>query len=345
MCFTEFIGYTCGHTSLSVLRPCPLTTNIHTNPVCSSRGRRPILAEAMCPACQRILHGRAVLIMEWEHHWMHERGVCGCPVIFPDLVRPRVAGQSRTCPETQRFQSETNRKDKTNRGRKGKGKRGEQDVAATARSTLADAPGSVSNTLHSLSLDSLSHDESALLTEPLANTARTVSEDTDTSVKVRITSFYGAEWVDDHRQLHKSGSCKCTGDFSFYQTSNAYLGALGIGRDGIEQASLRGPCYSFNMNERVSQGGSAFATPQEQTVYQSSRLAHRFPYSRTGFEAQDILGGMRFGVTASPQNPGSQLQHIHTATDGGQAYHDYTHGSQPGYMHRYWANANLQVGT
>lgn len=37
-------------------------------------------------------------------------------------------------------------------------------------------------------------------------------------VAVRIPSLYGAEWVDEHRQLHKDGSCKCAGDFSFYQT-------------------------------------------------------------------------------------------------------------------------------
>ncbi|KAG6362907.1 hypothetical protein INS49_008002 [Diaporthe citri] len=37
-------------------------------------------------------------------------------------------------------------------------------------------------------------------------------------VAIRIPSLYGAEWVDEHRQLHKDGSCKCAGDFSFYKS-------------------------------------------------------------------------------------------------------------------------------
>ncbi|KAL1865514.1 hypothetical protein Daus18300_007159 [Diaporthe australafricana] len=94
MCFSEFIGYTCGHSSPEVLRPCPMTTQFYTNPLCTQHARRPILAPEMCPACQRVIHGRAVLITEWEHRWMHERGACGCEVQFPDLIRPRVVGRS-----------------------------------------------------------------------------------------------------------------------------------------------------------------------------------------------------------------------------------------------------------
>ncbi|KAL8376817.1 hypothetical protein RB595_007776 [Gaeumannomyces hyphopodioides] len=92
MCFQEFIGYSCGHCSMAVLRPCPLTTSEHKNPVCDIQPTRPFLVDAMCPVCSRLMHSRAVLIQEWEHHFLHERGACGCDVIFPDLVRPRVIG-------------------------------------------------------------------------------------------------------------------------------------------------------------------------------------------------------------------------------------------------------------
>ncbi len=92
MCFQEFIGYTCGHCSLAVLRPCPLTTASALHPVCSQTASKPFLTGEMCPACQRIVHMRATLIEEYEHRFMHERGVCGCDVDFPNLVRPRVVG-------------------------------------------------------------------------------------------------------------------------------------------------------------------------------------------------------------------------------------------------------------
>ncbi|KAL7629578.1 hypothetical protein AAE478_001100 [Parahypoxylon ruwenzoriense] len=91
MCFTEFIGYTCGHTSLAVKRPCALTTKLFSNPACPGAGAvRPLLAETSCPACNRVMHGRCVNIIEHEHRFMHARGVCSCPVHFPYLMRPRV---------------------------------------------------------------------------------------------------------------------------------------------------------------------------------------------------------------------------------------------------------------
>ncbi|KAI6085422.1 hypothetical protein F4821DRAFT_279240 [Hypoxylon rubiginosum] len=90
MCFTEFVGYTCGHTSLSVKRFCPLTTQLHNNPCCTNNAVRPILAPNFCYGCARVIHGRWVDILESEHRFMHERGVCGCSVVFPHLQQPRV---------------------------------------------------------------------------------------------------------------------------------------------------------------------------------------------------------------------------------------------------------------
>jgi len=92
MCFQEHLGYTCGHSSLAVLRPCPLTTQEHKFPVCTSIAARTILAGIMCPSCQRLINTRATMIEEYEHRFMHERNVCGCKVQFPDLIRPRLIG-------------------------------------------------------------------------------------------------------------------------------------------------------------------------------------------------------------------------------------------------------------
>ncbi|KAJ1331071.1 hypothetical protein MN608_04527 [Microdochium nivale] len=142
MCIIEFVAYTCGHRSVPVHRPCPMTTSLHTNPVCppppplpplptknhnsSSNGdpasilrataidtpaaataratevdggcgevgyaQRATYADGMCAPCARVLHANWVNIVELEHRWIHERGACGCPVVFPALMGPRVVG-------------------------------------------------------------------------------------------------------------------------------------------------------------------------------------------------------------------------------------------------------------
>ncbi|KAI1105503.1 hypothetical protein F4804DRAFT_350518 [Jackrogersella minutella] len=90
MCFIEYLGYTCGHTSLPIKRPCPMTTSLHDNPCCPQPAARPILAATMCPSCARILHARWVNIIVHEHRFMHERGACRCEVRFPHLQEPRL---------------------------------------------------------------------------------------------------------------------------------------------------------------------------------------------------------------------------------------------------------------
>lgn len=198
MCFSEFIGYTCGHSSAEVLRPCPMTTQLHTNPVCARHARRPVLAPEMCPACQRVLHGRAVLITEWEHRWMHERGACGCEVQFPDLFRPRVAGREN-----------------------GPGAAGGSTGNGRSNTGAKSNPGA-KKTLPRIGGNSKAGAKNvpALYQETLTTTVPGDSKKPE--VAVRIPSFYGAEWVDEHRQLHLQGSCKCLGDFSFYKTPANY---------------------------------------------------------------------------------------------------------------------------
>ncbi|KAI7782364.1 hypothetical protein LA080_013639 [Diaporthe eres] len=191
MCFSEFIGYTCGHSSPEVLRPCPMTTQFYTNPLCTQHARRPILAPEMCPACQRVIHGRAVLITEWEHRWMHERGACGCEVRFPDLIRPRVVSRSRPG----------------------------QSIGRTGP-TRNNTMGSKNNAASSVSLPKTERSNTAGCKGVPAHYQERSTKvgQHKLEVAVRIPSLYGAEWVDEHRQLHKDGSCKCAGDFSFYKT-------------------------------------------------------------------------------------------------------------------------------
>ncbi|KAJ4422782.1 hypothetical protein N0V82_002561 [Gnomoniopsis sp. IMI 355080] len=243
MCFTKFVGYTCGHTSAEVLRPCPLTTQFHTNPICATYGRRSILALEMCPACQRILHGRAVLILEWEHHWMHERGVCGCPVIFPDLIKPRVIIPSNPVNPVQTFKSSSpvannvvekgrNKNDGNSKGggpkqtynrngrRKGKKKpTAPQDTSQTggynkgqsgSDQPVRKQPGT------SKQPDVVENSGES------QQTGNTTCENRPGAIPPQIHSLYGVEWIEEHRQLHNAGSCKCGADFSFYQTPEVY---------------------------------------------------------------------------------------------------------------------------
>ncbi|KAI0397856.1 hypothetical protein F5Y17DRAFT_476562 [Xylariaceae sp. FL0594] len=94
MCFSEFIAYTCGHTSVAVNRPCPMTTYLYNNPCCANPATRPLLAETVCYPCSRILHSRGVNITEYEHRFMHERGACQCEIQFPALLHPRLIHRS-----------------------------------------------------------------------------------------------------------------------------------------------------------------------------------------------------------------------------------------------------------
>ncbi|ROW02031.1 hypothetical protein VPNG_07682 [Cytospora leucostoma] len=243
MCFSEFIGYTCGHSSSEVLRPCPMTTQLYTNPLCARYARRPILAPEMCPACQRILHGRAVLIVEWEHRWMHERGVCGCEVQFPDLFRPRVVGRSQPV-EVRHSNTESN--DDTGNGRSN----------SEVETVLPRMGGNDKSGAKKVP---------ALYQETTTTTTTMRGGDGRPEVAIRIPSFYGAEWVDEHRQLHLKGSCKCSGDFSFYQTPTSYRVAPSSSAErSREQATRMAHSRSLQSQSIYDGASTPYSSPQAQ---------------------------------------------------------------------------------
>ncbi|KAK4162555.1 hypothetical protein QBC43DRAFT_356063 [Cladorrhinum sp. PSN259] len=93
MCFQEFIAYACGHRSVAVIRACPLTTRSHNFPVCGIQPVRQYFADTMCALCEREIHSRWVLIREWEHRWLHDRGACSCNIEFPGAsYTPKATG-------------------------------------------------------------------------------------------------------------------------------------------------------------------------------------------------------------------------------------------------------------
>lgn len=279
MCFSEFIGYTCGHSSPEVLRPCPMTTQFYTNPLCTQHARRPILAPEMCPACQRVIHGRAVLITEWEHRWMHERGVCGCEVQFPDLIRPRVVSRSRPGQTV---------------GRNGQMRN--------------NTPGSGNNVASSVSLPQPERSNMAGSKGVPAHYQEraTKAGKHKLEVAVRIPSLYGAEWVDEHRQLHKDGSCKCAGDFSFYMApepnqivpSPSALVDNGLGQ--VLQTKVTSQSFQEE-SQRNSQNSASshYLNPQDFPLLGLSRL-------KTSHNSHTLLLPHHQGDSMTQQSPSNE---------------------------------------
>lgn len=339
MCFSEFVGYTCGHTSPEVLRPCPMTTQSHTNPVCSSHGRRPILVAEMCPACQRILHGRAVMIIEWEHHWMHERGVCGCPVVFPDLIRPRVMGRGQPFEDADQLESAAKERESNGKGRNKSNRKTQtphslissqnHSQAHTAAHTTRAAP----TTTH----PPVSHPTTLPKKPDTSNTFRPKKNQTgrqETSrindlketkpvagVPVQISSFYGAEWVDEHRNLHNAGSCKCEGDFSFYKTPETYRNSSSSRYNGRVQAVHTTSSYPAPGQASVGTSTSAYmngqASSHDPRTFSTSSYRHHnstIPGAQRPSGSGSYPGGLRglHQAFQSQTQSGSQYEQVST---------------------------------
>ncbi|KAI1740036.1 hypothetical protein F4680DRAFT_458758 [Xylaria scruposa] len=186
MCFSEYLAYTCGHTSIAVNRPCPMTTHLHNNPCCPRPACRPFLGHTMCPACERIQHARRVDIAEYEHRWMHERGACGCPVRFPFLMHPRVVQRS---------------------------------TAFTGEDGFDDAGASAPPGFFAAGQQAIQPGRDDGTSIPLFQEAQVGKS---FEVAVRLPSLYAAEWTSDHAKLHESGQCKCPVSFERYKPS--YIG-------------------------------------------------------------------------------------------------------------------------
>ncbi|TVY32663.1 hypothetical protein LSUB1_G006916 [Lachnellula subtilissima] len=82
MCVKEFLGYNCGHCSIPVLRPCPISQSNPTFPVCQYPAERPIFTNDFCHPCSRIIWNIKVLREEETHKERHMAGECLCEVIF-----------------------------------------------------------------------------------------------------------------------------------------------------------------------------------------------------------------------------------------------------------------------
>ncbi|KAI0114005.1 hypothetical protein GGR51DRAFT_578255 [Nemania sp. FL0031] len=202
MCFTEYLGYTCGHCSVAVNRPCPMTTHLFNNPCCPKPANRPYLAGTMCYPCSRIIHGRKIDIAEYEHRWMHERGACGCEVQFPAMQEPKLVQRT--------WHGDRN-------------DNGAYTSAPTARAgpSTSYAGPSTACAGPSTAYAGPSNQQAPPMPcrgqgtgVPLFEEARVGG---NVEVAVRLSSLYAAEWTEDHAKLHESGQCQCPVSFERYK--------------------------------------------------------------------------------------------------------------------------------
>ncbi|KAL2134131.1 hypothetical protein VTI74DRAFT_954 [Chaetomium olivicolor] len=208
MCFQEFLAYQCSHRSMAVVRTCPMATACHNFPVCSIKPDKIYYAETMCAACERQLHSRWVLIREWEHRWLHERGVCGCEVTFPGLLHtPRVIGETDPAEAAHPTAGHAVLALPWTEDR--------QDSSSASKAPVVSAAGSREGRAerHQSMVKSTTSDSNkkipAIFTE-------TITEDQH-RVAIRLPSLYAAEWQADHRALHEAGKCSCPTDFTPFQ--------------------------------------------------------------------------------------------------------------------------------
>lgn len=193
MCFKDRLVYQCGHTHFPVIRPCPQVTEDPRSPICTIQSSNEFMQATMCVTCEKLLHNRWVLVQEALHRFDHERGICGCPVIFPNLrCRPRLITS------------------------------GDHDTDSS-KQQLPNPPVPVHGPMV---LSSQRQPENSPDSQ-VRNNASTRNDDWEVpeiyregtnsdgtrKVDVRIAGLYAAEWLKDHGHLHETGQCHCAATF------------------------------------------------------------------------------------------------------------------------------------
>ncbi|KAK7745722.1 hypothetical protein SLS62_009603 [Diatrype stigma] len=287
MCFAEYLGYTCGHTSMSVLRTCPQTTEAPTNPVCNHPATRPQLGQTFCVACAHIQHKRWNNIAEQEHRWMHERGACGCPVKFPNLMQPRmIVGGGRR--GSYGIMSPDGNTCTVYGGGYGSKKGGKRSGGKNWRRGGGGGGYNHHNYAQQASRAQQQKDDYPPLQE--------IREGDDFRYAVRLPSTYGVEWAWDHEKLHRDGKCFCNVRFDKYV-----------------------PQYDFLSNTQ----GSSVQQPAQDTGAADGAQAHGAP-SNNDFLATQPFGEQSSGQSGT-QSSGAQSSSLQPwappfAQSSGQGY-------------------------
>ena len=251
------------------------------------------------------MHSRWVLIREWEHRWLHERGVCGCDVVFPGLLtKPRVIGNVSDSDSEQD-------EDVPEQG--GGDTIGHYGLVPGDTAETEDAQGRTQGT-----------HIPPIFTETAAGDQQRVA--------IRLPSLYAAEWLADHRKLHDSGRCQCpvrftpfTPDVGEYDMTNEEHEFL----EEYRQAESRNRAINESEEEialRMTQINETFGpfNPAAASVAASSSSAAKpIPVAT---EVPTPTGPRRAAKAPSQrcQNQGQSVYHQ-------QFHHGEGHHSQPMY--------------
>lgn len=186
----------------------------HNHPVCQIKYTYEYNSEAMCVACERVLHSRWILSEDWEHRWYHERGACLCPATFHDVddrsIVVAAGSQSGSQSDDEATLSGsptmcavgTTEADKhASPGVKTKQSGGEASKQPVAESSTHHGRGR-RHVVVEVKRDQEPHDRVPALYEEATDGDKTI-------LKVRHPSQFAAEWLEDHRGLHSSGACHC----------------------------------------------------------------------------------------------------------------------------------------
>ncbi|KAI0974323.1 hypothetical protein F4678DRAFT_486196 [Xylaria arbuscula] len=249
----------------------------------------------MCYSCTRIIHARKVDIAEYEHRWMHERGVCDCEVKFPGLTEPRLIKRSSTAGDEKETSPASN----------GAGPSAGDSVSAAANHHTGNTQTTSSNTT--------GHSEGSSI--PIYAEAK-VGDNVE--VAVRMTSLYGAEWTKDHAKLHESGKCKCPVSFERYKPLHV----------GYDQDETDSPGLDFSDSpEQIRKTGHDLPSLKDSHSYRAptttgtsfSSDARTWSAGRS-FAADDPFhpygrdwipdGQIARWASEGPQGPGSLLDQI-----------------------------------
>lgn len=177
MCQKESIHYNCGHSSLPVIRPCPLTTQSPDFPICSLQAGSDHMAKTMCSACERVLQGRWVLVQAKENRWIHERGACACHPVRPGTSTALCIG-------------------------------GENDQLAMRLAVLSTNSAVASTTDDEAR--PLRPTAGGFVPRP-DQTTQFALYDTRTH-GAWVPNLYAASWLRAHRLIHQAGQCTCEVD-------------------------------------------------------------------------------------------------------------------------------------
>ncbi|KAL2161605.1 hypothetical protein VTH06DRAFT_8167 [Thermothelomyces fergusii] len=266
MCFQEFIAYQCGHRSLSVVRPCPMTTASHNFPICSIRPHKPYYTETMCAPCERQLHSRWVLIREWEHRWLHERGACGCEVVFPGLLdTPRVIGDTSGADHSAKSISPA----ASPAGGEG-GKNDAGEAAAARGSGDVVMPRVATSDEETTSFGGDGGRVPAIFSQSVASTG-------ERRVAVRLPGLFAGEWKADHAILHKAGKCPCAAAFDPFTPQISDEELTTADREILQR-----------WRQREAQGETSRASGTSQVASQVGEVEHRIAEIKKIFGEFDI---------------------------------------------------------